>query len=157
MAILNIISWIIFIGLCVKTGSILYSFFVNLYINPEGAKNLYMGLNLSDLYRFSIWYYATLVSLIIFLSGLKAYILYLVTKIFSKINFVHPFSTDVLLFISRISYVALGTGILTLVANIYCEWLTKKGIAFPALASIPGRRRWISASWRNHLYDSPGI
>jgi len=107
-------------------------------MNPEGAKNLYMGLNLSDLYRFSIWHYATLVSLIIFPSGLRAYIFYLVIKIFSKINFVHPFSRDVLLFISRISYIALGTGILTFAANIYCEWLAKKGVAFQALQAYLG-------------------
>ena len=135
---MNILSWIVFIGVCIKTGAILYSFFVSLFINPEGAKNLHMGLNLSDLYRFNIGHYDTVVSLIIILSGLKAYILYLVIKIFLKINFVHPFSTEVSFLISGISYVALGTGTLTLIANKYCEWLTGQGVAFPGLQAYLG-------------------
>ena len=138
LATMNFMAWIIFIGLCIKTGAILYSFFVSLVINPVGAKNLYLGLNLSDLYNFNIWHYAAIVSLIIFLSGLKAYIFYLVTKIFLKINFVHPFSTDVSLLISRISYVALGIGILTLAANGYAEWLIKRGVTFPDLQAHLG-------------------
>jgi len=133
LTIMNIISWVVFIGLCIKTGAILYSFFVSLFINPVAASNLHLGLNLSNLYRFNISHYATIVSLIIFLSGLKAYLFYLLIKIFLKINFVHPFSTEVSLLISRISYVALGIGILTLAGNSYCEWLTKQGVVFPDL------------------------
>lgn len=138
LAILNIVSWVLFVGLCIKTGAILYSFFVSLAINSEASRNLYLGLNLSDLHRFSVGHYSTVVCLIILLSGLKAYIMYLVVKIFLKINFVHPFSTDVASLISRISYVALGVGILTLAGNGYCDWLTKRGVAFPDLQSYLG-------------------
>ncbi len=35
---MNVILWIIFIGLCIKTGALLFSFFVSLFINAEGAK-----------------------------------------------------------------------------------------------------------------------
>jgi hypothetical protein len=138
LAIMNIIIWIIFIGLCIKTGAILYSFFVSLFINPVGATNLYLGLNLSELHNFSIWHYATLVSLIILLSGLKAYVFYLVIRIFLKINIVHPFSTDVALLISGISYVSLGIGILTLAANGYTEWLINEEVVFPDLQAYLG-------------------
>lgn len=138
LRILHIVSWIIFIGLCIKTGSILYSFFVSLAINAESAKNLHMGLDLSDLYGFSTRHYVTIVSYIIVLSALKAYIFYLVIKIFLKINFVQPFSTDVSLLISKISHVALGIGILTVVANGYTSWLTKKGVTFSDLEQYLG-------------------
>jgi hypothetical protein len=138
LAMLKIISWVLFIGVCIKTGSILYSFVVSLAINPAATKNLYLGLNLSDLYTFGIEHYSTVVCVMIALSGLKAYILYLVVKIFLKINFVHPFSTDVASLISRISYVALGVGILTVAANFYCDWLTRKGVVFPDLQSYLG-------------------
>jgi hypothetical protein len=138
LTILHVIAWIIFLGLCVKTGAILYSFFVSLAINPMGAKNLYLGLNLSRLYNFDIGHYITVVSLIIILSGLKAFLFYLVIKMFLKINLVAPFSTDVSLLISRISYVALGIGILTVIANKYCDWLTKRGVAFPDLQAVLG-------------------
>jgi len=138
LLILHIIAWIIFIGLCIKTGSILYSFFVSLAINSAGAKNLHLGLDLSDLYRFNTRHYVTIVMYIIFLSALKAYLFYLVIKIFLKINFVSPFSTEVSFLISKIGQVALGIGILTLVAVGYVAWLTKKGVTFPDLRQYLG-------------------
>src|SRR5262245_56938170 len=113
LTILHVIAWIIFLGLCVKTGAILYSFFVSLAMTPEGAKNLYMELNLSALYHYDRVYYIIIVSTIIVLSALKALLFYFVVKIFLKINFVKPFSEDVSRFISLIGYVALGIGVLT--------------------------------------------
>ena len=138
LLILHIIAWIIFLGLCVKTGAIVYSFFVSLAKNPDGAKNLYMGLDLSDLYRFDTGHYVTIVLYIILLSGLKASLFYLVIKIFLKINLVRPFSTEVSCLISKIGQVALGIGILTLVDLGYIAWLTKKGITFPDLQQYLG-------------------
>ena len=135
---MHIVSWIIFIGLCIKTGDILFSFFVSLAINPEGAKNLHMGLNLSGLYDFDRGHYITVVSYIICLSALKAYLFYLVIKIFLKINLVQPFSTEMSSLISKISRVALGVGILTLIANGYCKWLIKRGVDFPDLEDYLG-------------------
>lgn len=144
LGVIHIVAWLIFIGLCIKTGAVLCSFFVSLFINPVAAKNLYLGLNLSDLSRFNTGHYITLVSLIIFISALKAYLFYTVIKIFSKINFVHPFSTEVSLLISRISYVALGIGILTLGANDYCDWLTGRGVVLPPLrASLGGEAEYL--------------
>ena len=40
--------------------------------------------------------------------------------------------------ITRIGLVAFGIGILTLVANSYCEWLMKNGITFPDLQQYLG-------------------
>jgi len=88
LTILHVIAWIIFLGLCVKTGAILYSFFVSLAINPKGAGNIYMGLDLSSLYSFDKGNYVGIVSVMIILSFLNAFLFYLVVKIFLKINFV---------------------------------------------------------------------
>ena len=139
LRILNVVCWIIFFGLCIKTGAILYSFFVSLVMNTDAAKNLHLGLNLYGLYNFSTWHYVAMVSLIILLTGLKAFIFYLGIRIFLKINFVHPFSKDVSLLVSRIAYVALGIGIITLAANGYCEWLiNKKGVTIPDMQAYLG-------------------
>jgi hypothetical protein len=61
-----------------------------------------------------------------------------VVRIFLRINLVNPFSTDVSILISRIGYLALGIGVLTIIANKYCDWLSKKGVAFPDLQSVLG-------------------
>jgi hypothetical protein len=145
LATLHVIAWIVFLGLCVKTGAILYSFFVSLAINHEGAKNIYMGLNLSGLYNFDSGHYITVALFVIVLSGLKAYLFYLAVTIFLKINMVNPFSEDVSLLISRIGYLSLGIGILAVIANKYCDWLIKKGVAFPDMQSVLGGCRRIFA------------
>ena len=138
LRIMHILVWIAFIGTCIKTGAILYSFFVSLFINPEGAKNLHMGLDLSALYNYNSRHYITTVFYIICVSGLKALITYLVIKIFLKINFVHPFSINVTSLISRISYVALGIGVLALIGTAHSEWLIKKGVMLPPLYDYLG-------------------
>jgi hypothetical protein len=138
LTILHVIAWIIFLGLCIKTGAILYSFFVSLAINPQGAKNLYMGLNLSELYHFDIGYYVIIGSCIILVSAAKAFLFYLVVRIFLKINFVSPFSKDVSLLISGIGYLAIGIGILTFITVKNCDWLARKGVAFPDLQPLLG-------------------
>ena len=127
----NVIFWIIFIGLCIKTGAILISFLISLFVNVDGTKNLYLGLNLSNLYAFSVWHYVIVVSCIVLLTGLKAYIAYLAVRIFLKLDIINPFTADVATLISRISYIALGTGVLAVIASGYSEWLIKKGIAIP--------------------------
>ena len=131
LRVLNVIVWIIFFGLCIKTGAIFYSFFVSLVINPVATHNLYMGLNLSDLARYSQVHYATVVSIIIICTALKAFIFYLAMKIYLKINFMNPFSDEVATLIAKIGYASLGVGLLTLILSLYCEWLATKGVSFP--------------------------
>ncbi len=125
---MHVVFWIIFIGLCIKTGAMLTSFFVSLFIHPEATRNLYMQLHLSDLYRFGKGHFIGIVSLMVYISGLKAYIAYLVIKIFIKFNFDRPFDAKVSLLIQQISHIALATGMLALIADGYSEWLIKRGV-----------------------------
>ena len=130
LLIMKFTVWATFIGLCIQTGAILYSFFISIFVNPAAAKNLYLGLNLSGLYNYNAWHFAIIMLLVICLSCLKTYITYSVLQIILKTNFVHPFSTNIAALIKKISYVAFGIGVLAVVANAYSEWLIKKGIAF---------------------------
>lgn len=133
LKITKVLSWVIFIGLCIQTGAILYSYFVSMFINSVGAKNLHLGLNLSELYNNNATYYTILVLLLALISGLKAYMFYFIIKIFFKINFIHPFSTEVLSLITKISYVALTIGVLAISGKKYCEWLIEQGTSLPRL------------------------
>jgi hypothetical protein len=84
LRVMNILFWLAFIGLCIKTGAILISFAVSLFINSEGAKDLYLGLNLFDLYSYNKLYYISTVSLIAAITGLKAFVAYLMISNISK-------------------------------------------------------------------------
>lgn len=143
LLVMQVLTWFIFIGLCIKTGAILISFFVSEFINPAAAINLYLGLNLSSLKEFSNMHYSIIVLLTIMLSVLKAFMFYVVIKIFLKLNLVQPFSTDVSLLIKRISYVALVIGLLGVIATEYAKWLTKQGVSLNALPENTGGAEYL--------------
>lgn len=73
LAVLQIIAWVAFIGFAVEAGIILVSFGVS-SVNPEGAKNLYKGLDLYNLRQFNYWYYTLTVSFMVTLSIMKSFV-----------------------------------------------------------------------------------
>jgi hypothetical protein len=128
---MNVIFWVLFIGLCIKTGTLLISYFVSIAYNPDAAQNLFMGLNLSGLYNFSIVHFSIIVFMLMMLTGLKAYIGYWVVKISLELRLEKPFSEGINNIITRISRIALGAGLLAIVAQAYSEGLMKKDLAIP--------------------------
>lgn len=123
----NIFIWIAFVGFCIQTGALIFTYTYSLF-KPVVSSNLYLGLNLSEIYKESLWYYTCLVSLIVALSALKAFVFYLAIKIFMKIDMVKPFSSEVSKLISKISYYVFSIGILGYVSTEYAQKIVKKGI-----------------------------
>ena len=129
--VLKGITPVIFIGLCIKTGSLLFSVAVSLFVNPEASRNLYMGLDLSDLMSFDQMHYIIMVVLLLVLSGLKAWMSLDLVRIMSDLNLEQPFSERVYRFILRIARTAGIAGGLAFVAQKYTEWLTAQGVMIP--------------------------
>ncbi|PWN71240.1 DUF2975 domain-containing protein [Chryseobacterium phosphatilyticum] len=127
LSILNVIVWIIFIGSCIKAGALTFTFIITI-VNPEGAKNLYEGLNLYELYQYNTNSYKSMMSFIIFLAGYKAYLAFLVIQIFQRLNLTAPFSEMIMQLIIKISYSALAIGLLSVIATSYSEDFIKKGV-----------------------------
>lgn len=123
----NILMWIVFIGFCIQTGAITFTYIYSLF-QPVVSSNLYLGLDLSEIYNESLWHYTCLVSLIITLSALKAYVFYLAVKIFMKIDMVKPFSETVYQLISKISYYVFSIGIMGYISVEYAQSLINKNI-----------------------------
>lgn len=129
--IMKILSWVIFIGLCIKTGVFIVSILITLFGDPYAANHLYMPVDVGSLYHFDNWYYLSTTSLVIIFLLLKAYIFYLVIRVFSEFNFNNPFNLKAACLISKISYVALGTGLLLVLASAYKVFLVKEAFMFP--------------------------
>lgn len=125
--ILKVVSWITFFGLCIQTGTIIFTFIYS-FFNPSVAQNLDSGLNLSNLYNTNIGMYSYIVSCLIVLSGLKSYIFFLVIKIFQKVDFKNPFKIKLSSLIERISYFAFAVWALSIISNNTTNELIKKGI-----------------------------
>ncbi|GAA4890099.1 hypothetical protein GCM10023311_12840 [Flaviramulus aquimarinus] len=129
---MNVISWIVFVGYCVKAGAITIVSILSLFVNKNVTENLYMGIDLSNLYSFNKIHYTFFVLLIILIVALKAFIFYFLIKIFEIMNFNKPFNSLVEGLIFKISYVSLSVGLIGIVANSYKTWLTYK-ISFTEL------------------------
>jgi hypothetical protein len=128
---MHVIFWVIFIGLCIEAGAILISYLVSMAVNPGASQDLYRGSNLAGLRAYSIGHYSAIVFLHIILTALKANIAWWVIRIFLELKIERPFSEGVDRIISKISRIALGAGLLALVAHGYSAWLMKRDVAVP--------------------------
>ncbi|MBE2280775.1 MAG: DUF2975 domain-containing protein [Ignavibacteriaceae bacterium] len=128
--IMKVFTFIFLIGISIKTGAMLISFFVSLFINPEAAKNLYMGLNLHRLLVFNMTHYISIVSLLLIISALQVTIALITFNTFLKLDLNNPFTETTGKQILKISYIALTTGLLALCAHGYTKVISKSGFAF---------------------------
>ena len=130
---LKIISWVIFIGLCIETGALLFNYIYSLF-RTVATNNLYQGLNLSELYNQSTTLYSYLFSMVIFVSGLKAYVFYLVIKLFMKLNLAKPCDEGVRYYITQISWFVFFTGMSSYIAHRFTKHLVQKGYEVDAVS-----------------------
>lgn len=133
----TVVIWSIFIGLCIQAGALLFTFAYSLF-NPIVSQNLYEGLNLSALREQNIWYYGGVLSIVLFIAGQKAYLFFLMIRIFLKINLIQPFSREVSKLISSISYVALEIGAGIIIASGIFKWMQVRGYELDRVPQILG-------------------
>lgn len=148
LKVLQILSWLIFIGLCIEAGGITINTIITLFIDPLGVENFWEGEGyLSSLYEFDAGHFFVVTLTMIIISVLKAIMFYLIVKLFTnkKWNISQPFSVELRRFILKLSYLALGIGLFSHFGSKYCSWLTKQGFTTANLQSlhIAGADVWL--------------
>jgi hypothetical protein len=123
---LNVVSWVIFIGLCIEAGALIFNFILTLF-KPIASNDIYKGLNLSEMYENKFSHFIGIMSFVVVLSILKAYLFFLVVKIFMKLNLVKPFNVEIAKLIEKISYEAFAIAIVSIVAQQYIKRLIQSG------------------------------
>jgi len=126
LKVLHVLSWIIFIGLCIEAGALIFNFIFTLF-KPIASHNIYKGLNLSEMYEKQFPHFIGVMSFIVVLALLKAYLFYLVVNIFQKLNLVKPFNIEIAKLIEKISFEAVTIAILTVIAQQYTLRLVDNG------------------------------
>lgn len=124
LTVLRVLAWVVFIGLMIKAGAVLWSYFVSIG-HPEAAKNLYMGMDLSDYRQYSLGQYSFVVGYKILLIITQAYIAYLMTRLLSQLNISRPFHAEVARLMQQISYFILGVWVVAMIHNIHLEVLER--------------------------------
>ena len=139
LKVLQILSWIIFIGLCVEAGGIAVNTFITLAINPQGAANFWEGSGyLSSLYQFDKGHFFVVTMIMTIVAVLKAIMFYLIVKMFTdkKLNMSQPFSLELRRFILNLSYLATGIGLFSYSGYNFTAWLSKQGVATADLQAL---------------------
>ena len=129
---LKIVTWVIFVGLCIETGGLIVNFIFSLY-NPDFVQNLYQKLDLSEMYERNKWAFFSMYIFILNISTMKALLFYEVIKLVSKINLSKPFNRFVSKQISKISYYTLLIGLISFLARQSAKNLQHKGYSIDTL------------------------
>ena len=123
---LQIIAWIIFVGLSIEAGALIVNFIYS-WFKPEVVSHLYQKLDMSQMYQRSRWAYFSMYSFILAISILKALLFYVVVLLVTKLDLTKPFSSDVADKITTISYLTFATGIISYVARQSAQNLAHRG------------------------------
>src|SRR5205809_2081353 len=92
LKVLQVLSWIIFIGVCIEAGGSIFSAFYTLVINPINAATFWEGNDLSSLYKYDPGHFFAETLLISIAAVMRACIFYLILKILrdKKLNMSLP-------------------------------------------------------------------
>jgi cytochrome c biogenesis factor len=146
LRVLQILSWIIFIGVCADAGGIIFNTVYALY-KPIAAKYAWNGMDLSALYSYDKGQFITQMTLVSIAAVLKALIFYMILKLFhdKKFSFSKPFNMEITGVIFKIAYCCLGAGIFSFWGVKYAAWLKSLGITMPETETmrIGGADVWI--------------
>ncbi|WBL41982.1 DUF2975 domain-containing protein [Algoriphagus halophytocola] len=134
LLMLQVLAWIIFIGLCIEAGAVIVNSIITLFINPAGVSNFWQGKEyLASLLDLDSGHFLAMVLLMCIVMILKSTMFYLIVKLFSEktLNLQKPFSLAIRRFILNLAYLSLGIGFFSHAGFKYAEWLSSQN----ALAS----------------------
>jgi hypothetical protein len=133
LQILYILSWIIFVGVCIEAGGFIFNAFFTLVINAVDARHFWEDLDLSSLYRYDHVYFLIITSMMSIVAVMRAVLFYLIIKILhdKKLDITQPFSKDVQRFVLRISYLSFFIGVCSWWGAKYSAWMVKQGVTMP--------------------------
>ena len=127
--VIGVLSWIVFIGLCIEAGGILFNSMGTLLFHPNWAKKAWNGLDFSSLFNYDQGFYFTETILMSIVAILKALLFYCIVKVLhdKKLNLSEPFNVEVKKFIHNVAYLCFGIGLFAAWGVNYTKWLTDKG------------------------------
>ena len=138
LKVLHVVSWIIFIGLCVNAGGVLFNSFFTLYINPIASGNFWQNINLRPLYDFDKGYFLAFTLLMAIVAVLKAILFYSIVKLLhdKNLNLAQPFNSKMTKFISTVGYLTIGIALFSKWGEDQTKWLIEKSIQMPAIQEV---------------------
>ncbi len=144
---LQIVAWVIFIGLCIEAGGFLTNTIFTSFFNPDAAKKFWSQLDLSGLYQYSQSRFIMVTSIMVIASILKALMFYFIVKVFydRKVDISNPFNDVGIKFIKKLAYLSIGIGLFSFWGTKLVNNLVTEGVKIPAIQylRIDGADVWL--------------
>ena len=136
--IVQVLSWIIFVGLCIQAGGFLFNSIFVLFFNSEGANKFWYEINLSSLYHLNQSHFVTFTGLMCIVTVLKAILFYNIVKVFhsKKINLAQPFNHFLKKFLLTVASFAFGIGLFSYWGTGFAKYLVLQGLQMPDIADL---------------------
>ena len=133
LKVLQVLSWIIFIGLSIEAGGIIFNLIYTFTMHPEKSYSFWEGADLSSLYQYDQGQFIVVAVFMIIVGMLKATMFYLIIKLFvdKKLDMSKPFTAALRRFILNVGYLTLCIGIFSHWGSEYAGWLAAKNIDMP--------------------------
>ena len=129
---LQVIAWVIFVGLCIEAGALVFNFIFSFY-KPEAVHNLYQKLDLSQMYNLNKWVFIGIYGFIMAIAILKAHLFYVVIRLLRKLDLTKPFNSYVAEEITKLSYYTLSIGLISYIGQQIVNGLPHYGFEIDAL------------------------
>jgi hypothetical protein len=134
----NILAWIIFIGVCIDAGGVITNACYSIFVNASFSSHFWGGIDLYNVYKFNDVIFVTLVTLMSITTFLKATMFYLIVKIFhdKKLDLSKPFNAILAKYIYLIAYCAFGIGIFSSWGSNLVIGLTNQNVLLPLIHEL---------------------
>ena len=138
LTFLLVLAWIIFLGLCVVAGGIVFNTIFWLVKDGNGHLNFWEGADFTSLYHYDKGHFMVQTLLMSIVAILKALMFYFIVRLAynKKVSLSQPFNRNTQLFIFRVSYLTLLIGLFSNGGSNYGKWLAEKGIAMPDVQQL---------------------
>lgn len=144
--ILLILSWVIFIGICIEAGAHIANAIFAL-ANPSVVPRLWQQVDLADLFKYDHGWFFVITLIMSIVTLMKAWLFFLIIRILhnKNLNIDRPFRKEVRRFIFYLSYIALLIGLFSGYGIKYIDWLVKQGVKMPdtQLLRLGGADVWL--------------
>jgi len=135
---LQVLTWIIFVGLCIEAGGFTTNTVATLMLGSDGAAKFWKEVDLTALYSYNQSHYVMLASIMIIATVLKALMFYFIVKIFhdKKFDLSKPFNEVMRRFVLMIAYLALGIGLFSFWGEKFVGQLVTQGVKLPDIMQL---------------------
>lgn len=147
LVVIQVISWIIFVGVCIEAGGFLFNTIYTFFFNQNEARMYWSNVDLSALFRSDKGQFLTITTLMTIAAILKAVLFYIIIKVLhnQKLDLSEPFKPGIGQSIFNMSYVSFGIGLFANWGTRYTDWLEQQGINMPEIQymGLAGADVWL--------------